>query len=285
MSAAESWGRWGGESGGLLDRITDILSGIFRQKTPLKKKLTEIAILLDEQERKLDTLLYRLEERSRDLFDKTVKAYISKDMARAAIYAGEVAEVRKIAKTVATIRLALEKIVLRLETVQELGEVGATLAPLASLLQGMKQWVAGIVPEVAYGLEEVSRAMNEIILEAGTMSEHTVSLGTLNEDTIKILEEAKSVAELKIEERFPKLPVQLEKLAENTAMKVPAMGPAPKVAPRRGPGNIEEKVLRYIRENNGFLDVAQCAKSLGVSREDVVKALESLKRKGKIKLG
>ena len=138
MSAAESWGRWGGESGGILDRITDILSGIFRQKTPLKKKLTEIAILLDEQQRKLDTLLYRLEERSRDLFDKTVKAYISKDMARAAIYAGEVAEVRKIAKTVATIRLALEKIALRLETVQELGEVGATLAPLASLLQGMK---------------------------------------------------------------------------------------------------------------------------------------------------
>lgn len=287
MTAAESWG-WKNSSGvlGKIGRITEVFTGFFRSQEPLKRKITHIVIMIKEQQEKLDELLFRLEERGRDLFDKTVKAYVAKDMARATIYAGEVAEIRKIAKMVATTKLALEKVALRLETISQLGDAAMAMAPIAGLLQNLRNQIAGVVPEVAYNLDAITRDMNDIIMEAGITSERTLEITTVNDETRRILEEAKSVAELNVEERFPKLPATLEKLAESH-VRMPiavTIGGTQSTAPSvQSLENVEAKVLRYIQENKGFLDVAGCARKYGLPKESVLKAVENLKRKGKIK--
>ncbi len=284
MSATEGWG-WRSTGGGVIGRLTEIVTGFFRPREPLKRKITHIIIMIKEQQDKLDELLFRLEERGRDLFDKTVKAYVAKDMARATIYAGEVAEIRKIAKMVATTKLALEKVALRLETISQLGDAAMAMAPIAGLLQNLRNQIAGIVPEVAYNLDAITRDMNDIIMEAGITSERTLEITMVNSETKKILEEAKSVAELNVEERFPKLPETLEKLAEKRVrvpVAIPLGGPATQSS-KPSIEEVEERVLRYIQENKGFLDVAGCARKCGLPREIIVRAVENLKRKGKIK--
>lgn len=45
---------------------------------------------------------------------------------------------------------------------------------------------------------------------------------------------------------------------------------------------IESKVYRYLKRHRGELDVAKCAKRLGVSEEEVEKAAEALVAKGKL---
>ncbi len=57
----------------------------------------------------------------RELFDKCVSSQMVKDSARAAIYANECAEVRKMATNALRNQLALEVISLRLEIIREFG--------------------------------------------------------------------------------------------------------------------------------------------------------------------
>ena len=46
----------------------------------------------------------------------------------------------------------------------------------------------------------------------------------------------------------------------------------------------EELVMDYIERNNGDMNVARCARELNMPYDQVLQVLESLKRKGKIKI-
>jgi len=50
------------------------------------------------------------------------------------MYANEIAEIRKIAKVTLRSELALEQVVLRLETIQEFGDVAAMMGPVAGVV-------------------------------------------------------------------------------------------------------------------------------------------------------
>ena len=69
---------------------------------------------LKVQEGKIENSLMKLQRHDKNLFNKCVTARIGKDSARAAMYASECAEIRKMAKTTLGCQLALEKAVIRL---------------------------------------------------------------------------------------------------------------------------------------------------------------------------
>ena len=98
----------------------------------------------------------RLQQRDRDLFQRCAGAQVSKDLGHAKIYANECAEIRKIAKVVLGSQLALEKVILRLETVEEFGSIMSQMAPVMSIVRETKAKIAGVVPQVANELDEVN---------------------------------------------------------------------------------------------------------------------------------
>ena len=176
------------------------------QRTPLKKRLTMAIHRLKVQYSRVEGAAMRMSRHEKELFEKCVNAQMKGDSARAALYANECAEVRKISKLLLKSRLALEQVLLRLETVEEFGDVITVMGPVAGVISALKNQLGGIVPEVSYELGQIGDELSKIVVEAGEATGHRWQLEPVNSEARKILAEAASLAEQRIKERLPELP-------------------------------------------------------------------------------
>jgi division protein CdvB (Snf7/Vps24/ESCRT-III family) len=159
------------------------------------------------QVQRLDQINGRLNERQKVMFEKVVDAIKRHDQARASIYANEVSEIRKMAKLILQSRLALESIILRLGTVSDLGDIVSQLVPATSVISTVSKSIGTVTPEVGAEMGQIINLMSSIMVEASQTGNYTVNFETGNEDAQKVLEEAASVAERKLKEEFPDLPL------------------------------------------------------------------------------
>lgn len=174
--------------------------------TPMKQRISECLFKLKVQQRKLERTSYHMQERDQALYGKCVLAIQGKNSELASIYANECAELRKIAKVVLHSELALEAVTLRLEAVNEFGQLAATMIPVAGVVKTLKSQLQGVMPEVSLELSEVNETLEELSVEVGETTETTFDLSSSSEASQKILQEANVVAEQKMKERFPELP-------------------------------------------------------------------------------
>lgn len=214
MSALTNFSRnWDiDEKKGLREKIGRILG----KNQPLRYKIALANYKLKTIVNRLEYLVNKMKERDRVLFEKVVEALMVKDEARAAIYASEVAEVRKLVKYLLITQVALEQVMLRLETIVELGEVAVTMAPLVSVLKQLKGMVRGVIPEVGFELAELEEMMNNMIIEMGSFAGRSVTVSVVSEEAKKILEEATAIAEQRMKESFPELPSRISEKAKAT---------------------------------------------------------------------
>ncbi len=190
-----------------------------RPPGPLKPRLDIAIRRIELQVQRLDQASDRFSERDKKIFSRIVEAYTKHDMARANVFANELAEIRKMEKMIMHGRLALEQIVLRLRTVSELGDIVTTLAPAVGVLRTVKSGMASIFPEAEKELGQIGNLLNGIIIDAGQSTGLTINFDTANEDAQKILAEASSVAEQKIKEKFPDLPAGMPEVGEKASTK------------------------------------------------------------------
>ena len=94
-----------------------------RREDSIKPKIASTIKEIEYHRRELETLRGRLEQRRRTLFDTTVRAMVSRDQSKASVYANEWAELRKVGKVVYASELALTQVVLRLESIVDVGDV------------------------------------------------------------------------------------------------------------------------------------------------------------------
>jgi len=109
-------------------------------------------------------------------------------------------------QTILRSQFAIEQVVLRLETVEEFGDIVVEMSPVAGVIGSIRGHLTGIVPEVSYRLGEIGDSLNDLVMESGgatSMSWNVISSG---EDAQKILEDANTIAEQKMKEKFPTLP-------------------------------------------------------------------------------
>jgi len=280
---------------GILGRLGAIFGGIFRRKSKksgvLAVKISEIRLNLQLIKEKLEEVLERLKKRNEELFSKAIRAHLNNDSTRAAMYAAEIAEIRKMAKTLLTVSLALERVILRLETVETFEEAGLTLVPALKLLTVVKDYIAALIPDISIRIDESLSLMNEVIALSGTIPARTMDFTGMNKEVEEILEQSAIAAEKKLRESFPEPPKDIEKpifitRKAKTLEELILKQATPRVrnVKKITLNELEEKILDYIRTHRGYLDISDCARIYGVNKEDVLKALESLKRKGKIKI-
>jgi division protein CdvB (Snf7/Vps24/ESCRT-III family) len=161
---------------------------------------------IELQVQKLDQATDRFGQRDKTIFARIVDAYTKHDTARANVFANELAEIRKMEKLIINARLALEQIVLRLRTVSELGDVVSTLGPAVGVLRSVRAGLVSVFPEAENELGEIGNMLSGIMIEAGQSQGMTLNFDTVNEDAGKILNEAATVAEQRVKEKFPELP-------------------------------------------------------------------------------
>ena len=174
--------------------------------TPMRQRVNECLFKLKIQQRKLERTSYHMQQRDQALYGKCVLAIQGKNTQLASMYANECAELRKMAKVVLHSELALEQITLRLETVHEFGDMAATMMPVASVVRTLKTQLEGVMPEVSLELAEVNDTLEGLAVEVGEATETSFDVSASSTESQHILQEANTVAEQKMKERFPELP-------------------------------------------------------------------------------
>jgi len=243
----------------------------------MKERIAHASFRLHSQLEKLEHTYARLHERDTELFQRCVGAQVSNDPGHAKIYANECAEIRRIAKVVLGSQLALERVILRLETVGEFTDVMMELAPLMYIVKETKSKIVGIVPQVASELDEVNNMLGDLTYEAGEVSSTSVPIEATDSEARKILEETGLMAEEKVREHFPDLstietqPTPKPEAIPELATSIPDMEVS-----------IEERIYDYARRHNGELSIKSCASEIGRSPEEVKVTLQRLQESGKV---
>lgn len=166
----------------------------------------EALFKLKMQLSRLDRTAQRMQQRDAGLYGKCVMAVQQKNTQLASMYAGECAEIRKMAKVVLQSQLALEQVALRLETVLHYGDVAQAMRPVANVVRTIKTQLEGVLPDVSLELASVNESLEYLVSEVGEATEQSFDVSVAGDDAQRILSEANVVAEQKMRERFPDLP-------------------------------------------------------------------------------
>src|SRR6266852_3976921 len=185
--------------------INRLSAGVHRQE-PLKERISQVVYKLRVQQHRLEGANQKTQAHDKNLFEKLVQSQMSKDNARSVMYANEIAEIRKMAKITVRSELALEQVTLRLETIQEFGDVAALMGPVAGVVHQIKSQISGVIPQVGYELGEISDTLNSVVMEVGEATGQGYDLEASGPEASKIISEANTIAETRMREKFPELP-------------------------------------------------------------------------------
>jgi len=177
-----------------------------KKPAPLRERISYTLYKLKIQEGKLEQAYQRMQNHYNEIFRKCTNSVLAKDSARASIYANECAEIRKMCQTILRSQFAIEQVMLRLETVEEFGDIVVEMSPVAGVINSLRGHLAGVVPEVSYKLGEIGDTLNDLVMESGEASGSSWNVGSSGEDSEKILADANLIAEQKMKEKFPSLP-------------------------------------------------------------------------------
>ncbi|GBC73124.1 hypothetical protein HRbin04_00520 [archaeon HR04] len=186
------------------------LQSVVKPTGPLKPRIEHAQRKLQMQIMKLDTIAQKLREKDQLLFKRIVQSIQQHDTQYSAVLSNELAQIRKLNKMVNQAKLALEQIQLRLSTITELGDVVVTLSPAMAVVKNVRSGLASMMPEVDNEMGEISELLGGILMDAGQVGGYNINFEYANEEATKILEEAASVVESKMKEKFPDLPSMSE---------------------------------------------------------------------------
>ncbi len=286
---------------------------------PIREVATKSIYTLKVQQNKLEQASYRLKERDRILFEVTMGALKKNNKDKAAMCATELAEVRKLVKFLYNVQLAIERVILRLETIRELGDIVADLKPALKMLQGVSQELFQVLPDVSTELSNVNNVIQDTLQQTKlTTDENIVGVGKKTEAGDEILKEVSCFMEQKIAETLPEPPVSvpvkekapvapIREMVALTASSSTVFGQKTReetgfdpektlfsykkseikefsVKVEKPALNLEEVLLEYVRKTNGEIDLGRCSSELNTSNEEIERALENLGTQGKIKI-
>jgi len=183
-------------------RITDNV----KKQAPLRERISYTVYRLKIQNRRLEQAGQRMQSHYNEIFRKCTNAVMGKDNVRASMYANECAEIKKMCQTIIGSEFAIEQLVLRLETIEEFGDIVVEMGPVAGVITSLRSHLAGIVPEVSFKLGEIGDSLNDMVMESGGATGMTLNIGSSSEESEHILIDANAIAEQKMKEKFPILP-------------------------------------------------------------------------------
>ena len=184
-------------------------------KTQLKPTMERAVKSIKNQLFKLDGLLNKLSDKDKKIVNRITIKIQKRDNKHAIILANELVEIRKMMKVVTQAKCALEAIAMRIETVTELGDIVATLAPAVSAVKSVQKGVAGVVPTAQDKFTEISGMLSDILVDAGQSGEAILDFKVANEDAEKIVAEASIQAESKLKNKIPDIPSNVPKYVTN----------------------------------------------------------------------
>jgi division protein CdvB (Snf7/Vps24/ESCRT-III family) len=192
--------RWQKKDKPLFSKVKDRLT----PSNPLRPRIEIAERKIKIQMSRMEIALSRISDRDAYIFRKVVLALQRQDPQRASIYANELSEVRKLGLLVTQAKLALHQVVLRLNTVRDLGDAVTVISPILSVVKNVGSNLSYIIPEAQGEIGEISNILSDVLVDAGEISGNTyINTKSTNEEADKILVEASTLAEKRMNELFP----------------------------------------------------------------------------------
>ena len=183
------------------------LKETLRPQGPLKPKIETAINKLQLQTSKLDTMITKLNERDASLFRRLVDAMQRHDVETAKVLSNELAEVRKISRTLGQAKMALEQVSMRLSTIHDMGDAMVVLGPAISSIKGLKPSLGRFLPGADGEINNVQSLLSSIMMDSLQGSGVGVEINTSGGvDIDQIMMEASAVAEQKVHDKFPPIP-------------------------------------------------------------------------------
>lgn len=276
------------------------VKGFFgKPKRTLNEMLFESICELGKYYSRLELVYSRLVRRERDLFNECVSSLSRGMQNKAAVYANEIAELRKIISVIQNVQLSIERAILRLETFKA---VTPTLQDIKGVFGEVKDTLsslAKVVPSLTPELNNFMNSINELLAATEISQTRCEPVVISDEATEAILREALDHLKSEVEKKIPEPP-------EGTLIPEPpkAVAVKPRIALTVDgaeayigeDGSIigvrnsnqsrlmEDLILDYIERNNGELNLSKCAEELNMPPNKIMEIIESLSKRGIIRV-
>ena len=178
-----------------------------RTPQPLKPRIEFAKNRIQSQNQKLDTILDKLNGREKSLFNQVVSHMQKHDLQESKVLSNELAQVRKSSRMISQLKTSLDQVHLRLDSTIDVGNVMAAIGPAMGSLTNLRSGLSGVMPEVDTQLGEINGVFTDIMTNAAGIGKTTIAYDANDEDVDKILSEASAVAEQRVNETFPDVPI------------------------------------------------------------------------------
>ena len=196
----KTWARQ--ETKSMTDKIRDAV----KPQGALKPRIQVAVNKLQVQTSKMDSMLTKLRERDQQLFARIVTAMQNHDTSASRVLSAELAEVRKVSRTLGNARTSLEQVQMRLTTIHDLGDAMVSIGPAMSTMKGLKSSLSSFMPEADSELNSMTETLSGLMVDSLSNDTFTMESDVVNEETDAILQEASAVAEQQTDEKFPSIP-------------------------------------------------------------------------------
>ena len=193
--------------------ISQIKGKMGKSKSFRQRVFYSVYYLKDQQE-KLEKIVFRLNRRHDECNDKCVHAKNKNDNDRASIYAEECDQVKKIVKVVVYCKLALEQVILRLETVWIFSDLSTSISIPINLLNDVKDKLSCILPSFSSHMGKIASELEDMVQITGQIASEPNETSNLTEEANAILEQASLVVEARSQEVLPDVPEEPDKELE-----------------------------------------------------------------------
>lgn len=173
---------------------------------PLKPRLDAVQKKIQVQIARLEELHTSLKSKDDDVFRKLVDSIKENNAQYSIVLSSELARARQVSRVVSLSKVALEKLVARLSSASDFGDLVIVLSPAMSVVKNLRSSLTPHVPEMEVELGIISELLSGILVDAGQVGGYTINFETANEEAVRLIDEASLAVEQKMKEEFPGIP-------------------------------------------------------------------------------
>jgi division protein CdvB (Snf7/Vps24/ESCRT-III family) len=193
----------------------DKLKEALATQGPLKPRLETASNKLQLQISKLDAIVTKLNERDASLFRRVVDAVQRHDTDTTRVLSNELAEVRKVSRTLGQAKMAFEQVSMRLSTIHNMGDIMVALGPAITSIKSLKPGLGRFVPGADSEINTMQTLLSGIMMESLQGGSTGIEINTgSGSDIDQIMMEASAVAEQKMNDKFPSIPASSFRISD-----------------------------------------------------------------------
>ena len=173
---------------------------------PLKPRLDAVQKKIELQIARLEELHTLLKSKDEEVFLKLVSSIKENNAQYSTVLSSDLARARQASKIVFMSRVALDKLIAKLSSASDFGDLVIVLSPAMAVVKNLRSALTSRVPEMEEELGIISELLSGILVDAGQVGGYTINFETANEEAVRLIEEASKVVEQKMKDELPGIP-------------------------------------------------------------------------------